>query len=217
MCFLLADWQALCSWIWPPFWMYHSFDFKNKAWTMIYLPKIAQGYWYIVRDLKVGSQERGCRRIINWQETLRHLQFQLSSSLLWCSRISITNIVRLFLFPFNLFQLHGAIAYPLNTALWETHHCGSGRYGPEIKKHVFSVITILLATQQNTANLFSVRAHNSCWAVLTVYLDVLVFNCVFMLSCWSLICICSCTLYVFLLVIFVVFFNLSRVYSRFAL
>lgn len=67
---------------------------------------------------------------------------------------------RLFLFPFNLFQLRGAIAFLSGAALWGTRHqhCGGGRNSTQIKKprkKWISVITILLATQQNTGRLFS--------------------------------------------------------------
>lgn len=172
MCFLLADRHARCSWIWPPFWMH------NRAASGIYSPKknntivlmyYAEIWSFIIHLVNIAllrahkslptRDERGCHKNMTGNTGVAlvsshyRLHFGVPVSLSPTSP-------RLFLFPFNLFQLRGAIAFLSGTALWGTRHqhCGGGRNSTQIKngKKWISVITILLATQQNTRRLFSV-------------------------------------------------------------
>lgn len=150
MCFLLADRPAHRSWIWPPFWI------LNRAATGFYFPKkTTQWQRCIVQRFEPLSffwpnvvllwahkslptrDERGCHR--NIQATgntgvaldsshyRRHFGVPVSLS---------PTSPRLFIFPFNLFQLCGAIAFLPGTALWGTRHqhCGGGQYSTQIKK-----------------------------------------------------------------------------------
>lgn len=150
MCFLLADRPAHRSWIWPPFWI------LNRAATGFYFPKkttqwqrcIVQRFeplsffWPNVALLWAHKSlptrdEWGCHR--NIQATgntgvaldsshyRRHFGVPVSLS---------PTSPRLFIFPFNLFQLCGAIAFLPGTALWGTRHqhCGGGQYSTQIKK-----------------------------------------------------------------------------------
>lgn len=151
----LLDWQhppcVSClltdSWMWPPFWMH------NRVATGIHFPKKQHNGAMLIYCAEIWSCIVHLANIVllraykslptrdkrGWHKNIQvtgNTGVALVSShyrLHFAVPVSLSpTSPRLFLFPFNLFQLRGAIAFLSGTALWGTrhHHCG-GR----VKQH----------------------------------------------------------------------------------